>query len=70
VAFVGAAAGGGPSADYCCDYLNLFTSKATAQAWSAAHPEIPGQVLARPEAEDLANTLFGTLLAQGTAASG
>ena len=62
VAFIGAAAGGGPSADCCCDYLNLFTSTASADRWAAAHPSIPGQVLTQPEAEDLATTLFGALL--------
>ena len=67
VAFVGAAAFGGPSADCCCDYLNLFTSTATADAWAAAHPSIPGRVLTQPEAEDLANTLFGALLAHNGA---
>ena len=67
VAFIGADAGGGPSADSCCEYLNLFTSKATAEAWAAAHPAIHGEVLTQSEAEDLANSLFGALLAQGGA---
>jgi hypothetical protein len=62
VAFVGADAGGGPSADCCCDYLNLFTSSATAEAWAAAHPRIPGEVLTQSEAEELATSLFGALL--------
>ncbi|TDE01181.1 alkylmercury lyase family protein [Jiangella asiatica] len=62
VAFVGAGAGGGPSADCCCDYLNLFTSRATADDWASAHSSIPGQVLTQPEAEDLATTLFGAIL--------
>jgi hypothetical protein len=67
VAFIVAAAGGGPSADCCCDYLNLFTSSATAEKWAAAHPSIPGQVLTQPEAEDLAATLFGALLTESGA---
>ncbi|MER6974492.1 alkylmercury lyase family protein [Nocardioides sp. NPDC057767] len=64
VAFVGADAGGGPSADCCCDYINLFTSSATAQAWAAAHPRVPGQVLTKIEAEELATSLFGALHAR------
>lgn len=67
VAFVGAAAGGGPSADCCCDYLNLFASRSTAEKWAAAHPSIPGQVLTQPDAEDLATTLFGALLTESGA---
>jgi hypothetical protein len=63
VAFVGVAASDGPSADCCCDYLNLFTDRTTADDWAAAHPSIPGRVLTQPDAEDLAKTLFGTLLA-------
>ena len=69
VAFVGADAGGGPSADCCCEYLNLFASQATAAAWSAAHPSIPGQVLSQIEAEELASTLFGALLTPDTRAT-
>lgn len=69
VAFVGADAGGGPSADCCCEYLNLFAGQATAAAWSAAHPSIPGQVLSQTEAEELASTLFGALLTPGDPAT-
>lgn len=60
--FIGAVAGGGPSADCCCDYLNFFTDHATATAWTLAHPHVPGQVLSRDEAEELGARLFGTLL--------
>jgi hypothetical protein len=62
VVFVGAAAGGGPSADCCCDYLNFFTSETTARAWIEAHPDIPGQILTQAEAEALGTRLFGPLL--------
>lgn len=61
VVFIGAD-GGGPSADCCCDYLNFFTDLATAEAWTAAHQHIPGQILDRAEAEDLGSRLFGHLL--------
>jgi Alkylmercury lyase len=63
VVFIGAAAGGGPSADCCCDYLNFFTDQTTAVAWTSTHPGVPGQVLDQAEAEDLAARLFGHLLA-------
>ncbi|TDO44719.1 alkylmercury lyase-like protein [Kribbella sp. VKM Ac-2527] len=63
VVFIGADAGGGPSADCCCDYLNFFADRAAAQAWTGAHPNIPGQILDQDQAEDLAIRLFGHLLA-------
>lgn len=63
VVFIGADAAGGPSADCCCDYLNFFTDISAAQAWTAAHPHIPGQILTPAEAEDLSARLFGHLLA-------
>jgi hypothetical protein len=65
VVFVGADAAGGPSADCCCDYLNFFTDAAAAQAWTTAHPQVPGQILTQAEAEDLGVRLFGHLLAPG-----
>jgi Alkylmercury lyase len=65
VAVIGTDAGGGPSADCCCDYLNFFTDPDTAVAWLDDHPWVPGQVLTQDEAEDLAVRLFGHLLADG-----
>ena len=62
VVFIGADAGGGPSADSCCDYLNFFADHATAQAWTSTHPGILGQILNQAEAEDLATRLFQPLL--------
>lgn len=62
VVFIGAVAGGGPSADCCCDYLNFFADRDTAEAWTSAHPGIPGQILDQAEAEDLGARLFGHLL--------
>jgi hypothetical protein len=62
VVFVGADAGGGPSADSCCDYLNFFVDRTAAEAWTSAHPAVPGQVLSQREAEDLGSRLFGHLL--------
>jgi hypothetical protein len=66
VVFIGADAGGGPSADCCCEYLNFFTDHATATTWTASHPHIPGQVLTQTEATDLGMSLFGLLLAPST----
>ncbi|WP_344213250.1 alkylmercury lyase family protein [Kribbella sancticallisti] len=63
VVFVGADAGGGPSADCCCDYLNFFADRAAAEAWVGNHPDVPGQVLDQAGAEELAARLFGHLLA-------
>ncbi|OLS99349.1 alkylmercury lyase [Pseudonocardia sp. CNS-004] len=63
VVFLGADAGGGPSADCCCDYLNFFADQAAATAWTIAHPHVPGQILSQAEAERLGAQLFGPLLA-------
>lgn len=59
VVFLGADAGGGPSADCCCQHLNFFTDEASASTWARAHPEVPGQILTQPEAETLGSQLFG-----------
>lgn len=61
--FIGADAGGGPSADCCCQYLNFFADEAAAVAWAGAHPHIPGQILTQAEAEALGSRLFAPLLA-------
>ncbi|MDX8141531.1 alkylmercury lyase family protein [Lentzea sp. BCCO 10_0061] len=62
VAFVGARPGDGPSADSCCDYLNLFTDRLTAQAWATAHPGVAGEILDGTDAEILGRKIFGELL--------
>jgi hypothetical protein len=62
VVFVGSVASRGPSADTCCDYLNFFADDAAAKAWTAAHPEVPGQILTQKLAETLAVRLFEPLL--------
>ncbi len=61
--FIGADAGGGPSADCCCRYLDFFADEAAAVAWAGAHPHIPGQILTQAEAEALGSRLFAPLLA-------
>jgi hypothetical protein len=63
VVFIGADAGGGASADCCCDYLNFFADRSSAQAWTAEHAAVPGQIIDQSEAEALAARLFGHLLA-------
>jgi hypothetical protein len=63
VVFIGADAGGGVSAECCCDYLNFFTDRSSAEAWAAEHTGVPGQVINQSEAESLAARLFGHLLA-------
>lgn len=69
VVFVGAETAGGPSVDCCCDYLNFFTDRRTAQRWADAHPNIRGQILDHSEAEALAGRLFAHLLANPYAAT-
>lgn len=62
VVFIGIAAGGGASAECCCDYLNFFTDHDSATAWAATHPEVPGQILTQTDAEELGRRLFQPLL--------
>jgi hypothetical protein len=64
VVFIGADAGGGPSVDCCCDYLNFFVDQSAAQAWTSSHPQVPGQILDQAAAEDLGTNLFQPLLAR------
>jgi hypothetical protein len=63
VVFIGADAGGGASADCCCDYLNFFTDRSSAQVWIAEHTGVPGQIINQSEAVALAARLFAHLLA-------
>jgi len=63
VVFIGADAGGGPSVDSCCDYLNFFADRAAAEAWATSHPHVPGQILDQAGAEQLGARLFQPLLA-------
>ena len=63
VVFVGQRPGGGPAATACCDALNFFTSAATAHAWIAEHPGIPGRIVGQAQAEQIGAQTFGPLLA-------
>jgi hypothetical protein len=60
--FVGSTAGGGPSVDTCCGYLNMFAGRETAQEWRRAHPDIAGEIVDRVDAESLGRQIFGGLL--------
>ncbi|MGW4123437.1 alkylmercury lyase family protein [Nocardia sp. NPDC004711] len=62
VVFLGARAGEGPSADSCCNDLNFFTDRETAERWSEAHPHLDGTILDLPAAHRLGNDIFGTQL--------
>ncbi len=62
VVFVGARAAQGPSADTCCNYLNFFTDRDSAQTWANAHPLIGGVILDLPEAQQLGENIFGSQL--------
>jgi hypothetical protein len=63
VVFVGTGAAG-PAADCCCDHIDFFTDTMAAQAWTVAHPHVPGEIVTQARAEDLAARLFGHLLAE------
>ncbi|MFE3258633.1 organomercurial lyase [Nocardia sp. NPDC059091] len=62
VVFLGARAGEGPSADSCCNDLNFFTDRDTAQRWADAHLHLDGTILDLPAAHRLGNDIFGTQL--------
>ncbi|GAA2807966.1 alkylmercury lyase family protein [Crossiella cryophila] len=64
VVFAGAAAGAGPSVDFCCHHLNAFTGPASAHRWMSRHPGVPGELLDTATAERLGRHLFGALLQQ------
>jgi hypothetical protein len=63
VVFLSAQASDGPSADTCCGYLNAFPDRDAGWAWSAAHPDIPGDLVDTSQAEQLGRHIFGRLLA-------
>lgn len=61
VVFVGSRAGDGPSAETCCDYLNMFTDRDTATKWTQAHQGVTGEILTHTDAELLGRHIFGDL---------
>jgi Alkylmercury lyase len=64
VVFVGRTASecAGPSAEVCCEYINFFASRSTAEAWASTHPEITGGILGQDRALEVAEQIFGQLL--------
>ncbi|WP_199547706.1 alkylmercury lyase family protein [Streptomyces sp. N35] len=62
VVFAGAQPGDGPAADVCCRTVSFFTGPRTAQTWSAAHPDVPGEVIGPARAGHVAAETFGPLL--------
>lgn len=62
VVFIGALAAHGPSAESCCDYLNFFTDRDSAQTWANAHPHIGGTIADLPAARELGERIFGSQL--------
>jgi Alkylmercury lyase len=63
VVFVTQGRAAGPASATCCEHLNFFTDHASAHAWTRAHPDLPGQILDRSQAEQLGRDIFGGLLA-------
>lgn len=63
VVFVGRRDGAGPAATVCCDALNFFTGRASAEQWTREHPEVKGQIIAQDRAVEIGVQTFGPLLA-------
>jgi hypothetical protein len=53
------------AADVCCGFINFFASRASAAAWSTAHPEVTGQILSQRKALTAGIQIFGSLLRAG-----
>jgi Alkylmercury lyase len=62
VVFDGAQSAEGPSADTCCNYLNFFTDRQTAETWAAAHTDVGGVVVDLADATRCGAAIFGPLL--------
>ncbi|MET8127827.1 organomercurial lyase [Streptomyces sp. NPDC005065] len=64
VVFIGRRPGQGPAADVCCDALNFFADRSTAETWARRHPDVPGRITSQTEAVAIATQTFGPLLAE------
>ncbi|MFF8378209.1 organomercurial lyase [Streptomyces sp. NPDC015661] len=62
VVFVARGALSGPAASTCCGTLNFFASRDSAEAWAGQHPDVPGRIAGRAEAEEAGRHIFGPLL--------
>ncbi|WP_351228684.1 organomercurial lyase [Streptomyces sp. NPDC002133] len=63
VVFVGRRDGDGPAATVCCDALNFFTGRASAEQWMREHREVKGQIIDQDRAVEIGVQTFGPLLA-------
>ncbi|MFD3808984.1 organomercurial lyase [Streptomyces sp. NPDC058611] len=62
VVFVGRRAGDGPAVTVCCDSVNFFTSRASAELWHREHPDVRGQIVSQGRAIEIGRQAFGPLL--------
>jgi hypothetical protein len=62
VVLVGAQAGSGPSVQTCCNDLNFFGDRQTAQTLADAHPKVGGVILDLADAQQLGTRIFGNQL--------
>ncbi|WP_165988493.1 alkylmercury lyase family protein [Streptomyces sp. YIM 98790] len=63
VVFIGRREGAGPAALVCCEALNFFAGRASAERWARAHPEVKGEIIAQDRAVEIGVRTFGPLLA-------
>lgn len=61
--FDGCRNGEGPAAVVCCDVLNFFAGRASAEQWMREHPGVTGQVITQDQAVETGARIFGPLLA-------
>ncbi|MFF4267064.1 alkylmercury lyase family protein [Streptomyces virginiae] len=61
VVFVGRRQGAGPAAAVCCDALNFFASRPSAEQWQLAHPEVRGEIVSQARATQIGQQTFGPL---------
>lgn len=52
----------GSSAEVCCDCINFFAKRASAETWAASHPEITGGILSQGQALQIGTGIFSELL--------
>ncbi|KAK5074558.1 hypothetical protein LTR70_010154 [Exophiala xenobiotica] len=58
VVLIGTETPAGAAADVCCQHVNFFANRTTAEAWAKAHPEIEGTILSQGRAIQLATAIF------------
>jgi hypothetical protein len=64
VVVAGSASCGGPSFRGCCDVLNFFETRETAERYLREHPEVSGGLITIPEAIETGRAVFGDLLTE------